>query len=158
MQKHKFVSISVTVRDRMISSKFSTQKISQQTTLCNFQKNFPLPKNGGHFEFSPKMQKHKFPSISLTVRDRAISSKFSTHRVSKEWTLQCSKFFPLFKNGGHFDFSNFCQKWQNTNLLLSPCEIERFRRNFRPKGYLSHVLLGIFKKFSSPHSAAILYF
>ena len=48
-----------------------------------FSKKFPLPKNGGHFEFFeflPKMAKHKFPSISLTMRDRAISSKFSTHR------------------------------------------------------------------------------
>ena len=23
-------------------------------------------------------------------------------------------------NGDHFEFSNFCPKWQNTNLLLSP--------------------------------------
>ena len=30
------------------------------------------------------MAKHKFASISLTVRDRAILLKFSTHRVSKE--------------------------------------------------------------------------
>ena len=55
-----------------------------------FSKNFALPKNGSHFEFSiffPKMAKHKFASIYLTVRDRAISSKFSTHRVSKECTL-----------------------------------------------------------------------
>ena len=34
-----------------------------------FSKNFPLPKNGGHFEFWPKMEKHKFASVSLTVRD-----------------------------------------------------------------------------------------
>ena len=67
-------------------------------------------------------------------------------------SLQFSKNFPLPKNGGHFEFSNFCQKWQNINLLLSPwpCEIERFRQNFRPTGYLSIVLLVIFKKFSSP--------
>ena len=29
-----------------------------------------------------KNEKHKFASVSLTVRDRAISSQFSTHRVS----------------------------------------------------------------------------
>ena len=80
-----------------------------------FSKNFPLPKNGGPFEFLPKMAKHKFASISLTVRDRVISSKFSTHRVSKQCTLQFSKNFPLPKNGGHFEFSNFCQ-WQNTKF------------------------------------------
>ena len=33
--------------------------------------------------------------------------------------MQFSKNFPLPKNGGHFEFSNFCQKWQNTNLLRS---------------------------------------
>ena len=38
-----------------------------------FSKNFPLPKNGGHFEFSPKMEKRKFASISVTVRERVIS-------------------------------------------------------------------------------------
>ena len=32
-------------------------------------------------------------------------------------SLQFSKHFPLPKNGGHFEFSNFCQKWQNTILL-----------------------------------------
>ena len=49
-----------------------------------------------------------FPSISLTVRDRAILSKFSTHRVSEKYTR---KYFSLLKNDGHFAFSNFCQKW-----------------------------------------------
>ena len=52
-----------------------------------FSKNFPLPTYGGHFEFLPKMEKHKFASISLTVQNRVISLKFSTHRVSKKCTL-----------------------------------------------------------------------
>ena len=39
-EKHKFASISLTVRDRVISSKFSTHRVSRQTTLCNFQKIF----------------------------------------------------------------------------------------------------------------------
>ena len=43
---------------------------------------WPWPSRNG-----PKMQKHKIVSISLTNRDRAISSKFSTHRVSKQYTL-----------------------------------------------------------------------
>ena len=68
------------------------------------------------------------------------------------YSFQFSKNFPLPKNGGHFEFSNFCQKWQNTKLLLSPlpCEIERFRHNFRPTGYLRKVLFAIFKKISPP--------
>ena len=130
MAKHKIACISLTVRDRAISSKFSTHRVCKECTNTQFSKNFPLPRNGGHFEFLPKMTKHKIACISLTVRDRAISSKFSTHRVCKEFTnTQFSKKFPLPKNGGHFDFSNFYQKWKNTELLLSslPCEIERFR-------------------------------
>ena len=43
MQKHKFASISLTMRDRAISSKFSTHRVSYQSTLCNFQTKFPLP-------------------------------------------------------------------------------------------------------------------
>ena len=131
MEKHKFASIFLTVRDRVISSKFSTHRVSNQCTLGSFQKMFPLPKNGGHFEFLPKMEKHKFPSISLTVQDRMILSKFSTHRVSNQCTLGNfqkmflspnmaailnSKHFSLPKNGSHFEFSNFCQKCENTNF------------------------------------------
>ena len=54
-----------------------------------FKKFFPPQKwrPFGIFEFFPKMAKHKIASISLTVRDRAISSKFSPHRVSENCTL-----------------------------------------------------------------------
>ena len=122
MAKHKFASISLTMWDRAISSKFSTHRVSKECNLYNFQKNFPSPKMLAIliFRIFAKMAKHKFASISLTVRDRAISSKFSTHRVSKQCNLCNLKKKTLPKNGGHFDFSNFCQKWQNTNLLLSP--------------------------------------
>ena len=72
--------------------------------------------------------------------------------------MQFSKNFPLPKNGGHFEFSNFCQKWQNTNLLLSPqpCEIERFCRNFRPQGIQAMYSWQLSKIFLFPHMAAIL--
>ena len=110
MAKHKFASISLTVRDRAISSKLSSNRGSEQCTLGNFQKNFPLPKNGGHFEFLPNMAKYKFASISLTVRDRAILSKFSTQRVSKECTL-CSfqKLFPFSKMAAILNFRFFAK-------------------------------------------------
>ena len=93
------------------------------------------------------MAKHKFASMSLTVQDRAISSKFLTPRVSEKCTLgNFQKIFPSPKMAAILNFRIFCQKWQNTNLLLSPepCKIERFRRNFQPAGYLSNVLLAIF--------------
>ena len=90
MAKHKLATISLTVRDRATSSRFSTHRVSEKCTLGNFPKNFPLPTYGGHFEFSyfcQKWEKNKFASISLTVRGRAISSKFSTHRVCEKCTL-----------------------------------------------------------------------
>ena len=43
MAKHKFASISLTVRDRAISSKFFDPRVSKKCTLCNFQKIFPSP-------------------------------------------------------------------------------------------------------------------
>ena len=124
MAKHKFASISLTMRDRAISSKFSTHRVSKKCILGNFQKIFPSPKMAAilNFQILTKIAKHKFVSISLTVRDRAISSKFSIHKVSKKCTLRLGNFqknFPLPTYGGHFEFSNFCQKWKNTNLLIS---------------------------------------
>ena len=99
------------------------------------------------------MAKHKIASISLTVRDRAIPSQFSTHRVSSQGTLcNFQKNFPSPKMAAILNFRIFAKKWQNTNWLLSPepCEIEQFRRNFRPTGYVRKVLFAILKKISPP--------
>ena len=100
------------------------------------------------FEFLPKMAKHKFASISLTVRDRAISSKFSTHRVSKKCTFK--KFSPPQKWRPFWIFEFFPKVSKHKFASISLSEIERFRRNFRPTGYLSNVLLAIFKNFPLP--------
>ena len=75
------MSISLTVRDMAISSKFSTHRVFKVCTLGNFQKKFSSPPFW-IFEFLPKMEKHKFASISLTVWDRAISLKCFIHRIS----------------------------------------------------------------------------
>ena len=40
MEKHKLASISLTMRDRAILSKFSTHRVPQESTLANFQKIF----------------------------------------------------------------------------------------------------------------------
>ena len=112
MAKHKFASISLTVRDRAISSKFSTHRVSKECNICNFPKIFPSPKMAAilNFEFLPKMAKHKFASISLTVRDRAISSKFSTHRVSKECNIcNFQKNFPSPKMAAILNFRIFAK-------------------------------------------------
>ena len=64
-----------------------------------------------NFRILPKMAKHKYASISLTVRDRAISSKFSTHRVSKECNLfNFQKIFPSPKMAAILNFRIFAKK------------------------------------------------
>ena len=56
-----------------------------------------------NFRIFAKMQKHKFASISLTVRDRAISSKFSIHRVSTLANfVQVLEQNSCFSLGGHY--------------------------------------------------------
>ena len=65
MAKHEIASISLTLRDRAISSKFSNHGVSKECTL-QFSKNFPLPTYGGHFKFLPKMETHRF---ALTVQN-----------------------------------------------------------------------------------------
>ena len=115
----------------LLSKEFSNfcQKNGGHFEFSN-SKNFPiLPKNGGHFplpnfrkfcqrfrrkslQFSKNfpLAKHKFPSISLTVRDRAISSKFSTHRVSKECNLcNFQKIFPSPKMAAILNFRIFAK-------------------------------------------------
>ena len=97
MAKHKIASISLTVRDRAISSQFSTHRYLRKVLFAIFKKISPPQKWRPFciFEFLPKMAKHKFGFISLTMRDRVISSKFSTRRVSKECTLfNFQKIFP----------------------------------------------------------------
>ena len=86
MAKHKFASISLTVRDRAILLKFSTHRVSKECTLCNFQKNFPSPKMAAILNFRILAQNGK-TQFALTVQNRVISLKFSTHRVSKKCTL-----------------------------------------------------------------------
>ena len=64
-----------------------------------------------NFRIFRKITKHKNAYISKTVLDRAISTKFLTHRVSLQSShANFQKKFCLAKNGGHFEFSNFCAK------------------------------------------------
>ena len=56
------------------------------------------------------MEKHKFASISLTMRDRAILLKFSTHRVYKQRTLgNCQKIFFSPKMAAILNFQIFAK-------------------------------------------------
>ena len=73
-------------RDRAISTEFLTHRVSKECNLCNFQKIFPSPKMAAilNFRIFAQNGKHK---LALTVQNRVISLKFSTHRVSKKCTL-----------------------------------------------------------------------
>ena len=117
--KHKNACISKTVRDRVISTKFFTPGY-EKTTPFQVSTDTSLAKNGGHFEFSnlfllypifqkinypsqkwellsifkfvTKSAKHQIASVSLTMQDRAMSSKFLKHTVSKITTLPKNHF------------------------------------------------------------------
>ena len=51
MAKHKIACISLTVRDRAISSKFLALRVYKEGILFNFQKIFPSPKMAAILNF-----------------------------------------------------------------------------------------------------------
>ena len=114
------------------------------------------------FEFFAKIAKHKNAYISKTVLDRAILTKFLSHRVSLQSShANFQKNFILPKMAAILNFRIFAQKLQNTKMLISrkPCYIERFRRNFliyRVSLQSSHV--NFQKNFVSQKMAAIFNF
>ena len=86
-----------------------------------------------NFRFFRKIAKHKNAYISKTMLDRAISTKFLTHRLSLQSShANFQKNFVLPKMTAILNYRIFAQKLQNTEMLISrkPCYIERFRRNF----------------------------
>ena len=60
---------------------FDPQGMSAEWS-SQFSKTFCLPQIGGHFEFFTKIAKHKSAFILKTVLDRAILTKYLTHRAS----------------------------------------------------------------------------
>ena len=77
-----------------------------------------------NFRIFRKIAKHKNAYISKTVLDRAISTKFLTHRVSLQSShANFQKNFVLPKMAAILNFSNFSQKLQNIKMVISrkPC-------------------------------------
>ena len=147
--KCKSAFISETVRDRAISTIkiFDPQGIL--TTLCNFQKHFLTPKMAAILNFLPKMQKHKFASICLSMRDRAISLKFSTQRVSYQTTLcNFQKNFLSPKMAAILNLQIFAKKCKKHRFASCSLTVQdrAILSKFQPTGYLSNVLLAIFHK------------
>ena len=128
--------------DRAISTKFLTHRVSLQSSHASFQKNFISPKMAAILNFRifrKNCKTYKNAYITKTVLDRAISTKFLTHRVSLQSShANFQKNFVSPKMAAILNFRNFAQKLQNTKMLISqkPCYIERFRRNFLSSGYL----------------------
>ena len=81
-QKNDYVSKSLL--DRAISTKFLTHRLSLQSSHANFPKKIFSPKMVAilNFRIFRKIAKRKNAYISKTVLDRAISTKFLSHRVS----------------------------------------------------------------------------
>ena len=92
MRKHKIFTISLTVGDRAISAKFSTPRVFKNYIWQLFKK-FSKMAAILNFQIFAKNGKHKIFAISLTVGDRAISAKFSTPRVFKNYIWQLFKKF-----------------------------------------------------------------
>ena len=139
MAKHEFASISLTVRDRAILSKFSSHRVSNNAIFAIFKTIYPPQKWRPFwiFKFLPKMAKHEFASISLTVRDRSISSKFLTHRVSKECNLyNFQKNFPSPKMVAILNFRIFAKNGQTRICfyLLNRARLSDFVEIFDPQG------------------------
>ena len=116
--------------DRAISTKFLTCRVSLQSSHANFQKKKFSPKMAAilNFRIFRKIAKRKNAYISKTVLDRAISTKFLTHRVSLESShANFQKNFISPKMAAILNFRIFAQKLQNTKMLISrkPCYIER---------------------------------
>ena len=160
MAKHKIASISLTVRDRAISSQFSTHRVSKEGTLWNFQKNFPSPKIVAILYFWI-FGKTQIVSISLTVRDRVISSQFSTHRISKEGTLwNFQKNFPSPKMVAILYFWIFGKNGKTQIVSISLTVRDRVISSQFSTHRISKegTLCNFQKNFPSPKMAAILYF
>ena len=163
MEKCKIASISLTVRDRAILSKFSTHRVSRECTLGNFQKHFPSPEMAAilSFRFLPKMEKHKIACISLTVRNRAISSKFSTRRVFWECILgNFQKIFPSQKMAAILNF-RFLPKMEKHKIACISLTVRdrAISSKFSTPRVSLECILGNFQKiFPSPKMAGILNF
>ena len=117
--KHKNAYILKTVLDRAISTKFLTHRVSLQSSHAYFQENFVSPKMAAilNFRIFRKIAKHKNAYISKTVLDRAISTKFLTHRVSLESShANFQKNFILPKMAAILNFCAKIAKHKNANI------------------------------------------
>ena len=131
----------------MISSKFSTHRVSRQ---C--QKNFLSPKMAAilNFQIFAKNGKHKFASISLTYEIERFRRNFGLQGTLTNYSLQFSKSFLSPKMAAILNFEIFAKNGTHKFASISlTCEIERFLRNFGLQGTLANYSLQFLKSFLS---------
>ena len=102
------------VRSEHCTTIWTGPQIEQEVGLCLLYERLRQRHLTCHsgYEIKPKyFQDHRTDNVP----------KFSTHRVSEQCTLgNFQKIFLFPKMAAILNFRIFCQKWQNTNLLLSP--------------------------------------
>ena len=112
--------------DRPISTKFSTHRVSLQSSYPNFEKIFVSPKMAAIFEFFAKIAKHKNAYISKTLQDRAISTKFLTHRVYLQSShANFQKYFVSPKMAAILNFRIFRKIAKHKNAYISKTLLDR---------------------------------
>ena len=91
----------------------------------------------GKFQFSTLLAaildfstNSKSVNISKTIRDRAISSEFLTHRILQEYTMQWRKFSIFATFGGHL---GFLRKTKKCEYLENHKRYSDFERIFDPQ-------------------------
>ena len=139
--------------------KFLTHRVSLQSGHHNFQKNFVLPKMAAilNFRIFRRNCKHKNAYNSKTVLDRAISTKFLTHRVSLQ--IGPSNFQKNFVSPKMAAILNF--RIFHKNAYISKTVLDRAistQKILTHRVSLQSGHCNSQKKFVSPKMAAILNF
>ena len=95
------MNISKTVRDRVILSRFLTHRVVQECPVARGKISI-FATFGGHLRFLAENEKSV--DISKIIRDRAILSKFLTHRVVQQYPIQRGKISIFATFGVHLGF------------------------------------------------------
>ena len=85
--KTKNSSISLTIRDRVISSKFSTHRVFKQYTLPNLQKKFLFPKMVAILNFRIFAKSGKAQNCFYLLNHQRQSNFVPPSRVSKQYAM-----------------------------------------------------------------------
>ena len=148
--------------DRAISTKFLTLRVSLQSSYPNFEKIFVSPKMAAilNFRIFRKNCKHKNGYISKTLLDRAISTKFLTHRVYLHSHANFQKNFISPKMAAILNFRIFRKNCKHKNGYISKTLLDRAisTKFLTHRVSLQSSHANFQKNFISPKMAAILNF